>query len=77
MSIKSFLEKNNNTETPLDDDIDPKKSLISKKNKSNRVDINILKSKLEEQESREFKKNLLIFCLCVLLLAALGVYLSL
>ena len=77
MSIKSFLEKNNNTETPLDDDIDPKKSLISKKYKSNRVDINILKSKLEEQESREFKKNLSIFSLCALLLVALGVYLSL
>ena len=77
MSIKSFLEKNNNTETPLDDDIDPKKSLISKKYKSNRVDINILKSKLEEQESREFKKNLSIFSLCVLLLVALGVYFSL
>ena len=77
MSIKSFLEKNNNTETPLDYDIDPKKSLISKKYKSNRVDINILKSKLEEQESREFKKNLLIFCLCALLLVTLGIYLSL
>ena len=77
MSIKSFLEKNNNTETPLDDDIDPKKSLISKKYKSNRVDINILRSKLEEQESREFKKNLSIFSLCALLLVALGVYLSL
>ena len=77
MSIKSFLEKNNNTETPLDDDIDPKKSSISKKYKSNRVDINILKSKLEEQESREFKKNLSIFSLCVLLLVALGVYFSL
>ena len=77
MSIKSFLEKNNNTETPLDDDIDPKKSLISKKYKSNRVDINILKSKLEEQESREFKKNLSIFSLCALILVALGVYLSL
>ena len=76
MSTKSFLEKNNNTETPLDD-IDPKKSSISKKYKSNRVDINILKSKLEEQESREFKKNLSIFCLCALLLIALGVYLSL
>ena len=77
MSTKSFLEKNNNTETPLDDGIDPKKSLISKKYKSNRVDINILKSKLEEQESREFKKNLSIFCLCALLLVTLGIYLSL
>ena len=53
------------------------RTTISEKNKSNRVDINILRSKLEEQESREFKKNLSIFSLCALLLVALGVYLSL
>jgi len=76
MSTKSFLEKNNNNETPRDT-IDSEKPSISQKNKSNRVDINILKSKLEEQESREFKKNLSIFSLCVLLLVALGVYFSL
>ena len=76
MNTKSFLEKNNNNETPRDT-IDSEKPSISQKNKSNRVDINILKSKLEEQESREFKKNLSIFSLCVLLLVALGVYFSL
>ena len=76
MSSKSFLDKNNKIETPHDT-IDSEKLSISEKYKSNRVDINILRSKLEEQESREFKKNLLIFCLCVLLLAALGFYLSL
>ncbi len=76
MTTKSFLEKNNNNE-PLDDTIDSEQPSISQKNKSNRVDINILKSKLEEQESREFKKNLSIFSLCVLLLVALGVYFSL
>ena len=51
--------------------------LISRKNKSNRVDINILKSRLEEQQVREFKKNLMIFSFCVFLLAAIGIYLSL
>ena len=76
MSSKSFLEKNNKIET-LHDTIDSEKHSISEKNKSNRVDINILRSKLEEQESREFKKNLSIFSLCALLLVALGVYLSL
>ena len=76
MSTKSFLEKNNNNETPRDT-IDSEKPSISQKNKSNRVDINILKSKLEEQESREFKKNLSIFCLCALLLVTLGIYISL
>ena len=76
MSTKSFLEKSNNVETPHES-IDTEKPSISQKNKSNRVDINILKSKLEEQESKEFKKNLSIFLLCAFLLAALGVYLSL
>ena len=76
MSSKSFLYKKNKIETPHDT-IDSEKLSISEKYKSNRVDINILRSKLEEQESREFKKNLSIFSLCALLLVALGVYLSL
>jgi|TARA_B100000282_G_scaffold231419_1_gene173850 hypothetical protein len=76
MSIKGFTGDNNNIETPSDV-VDSKKPLISGKNKSNRVDINILKSKLEEQQSREFKKNLTIFSFCVFLLGAIGVYLSL
>ena len=76
MGIKGFTGDNNNIETPSDV-VDSKKPLISGKNKSNRVDINILKSKLEEQQSREFKKNLTIFSFCVFLLGAIGVYLSL
>ena len=76
MSIKGITENNNNIETPTNT-VDSKKPLISEKKKSNRVDINILKSKLEEQQSREFKKNLAIFSFCVFLLAAIGVYLSL
>ena len=76
MSIKGITENNNNIETPTNT-VDSKKPLISEKKKSNRVDINILKSKLEEQQSREFKKNLAIFSFCVFLLAAIGIYLSL
>jgi len=76
MSSKGFSDNQTNIETP-NDIIDSEKPLISEKNKTNRVDINILKSKLEEQESKEFKKNLSIFSLCALLLGALGVYLSL
>ena len=76
MSSKGFSDNQTNFETP-NDIIDSEKPLISEKNKTKRVDINILKSKLEEQESKEFKKNLSIFSLCALLLGALGVYLSL
>ena len=42
-----------------------------------RVDINILKSKLQETEGREFKKNLIILILLFLMLGVLGINLSL
>ena len=41
-----------------------------------RVDINILKSKLQETESKEFKKNLIILSSLILGLGILGIYLS-
>ena len=53
------------------------KPLKTEKIKSNRVDINVLKSKLQETESREFKKNVYILSSLVLGLGALGIYLSL
>ncbi len=74
--MKDILENNDNIETSTDA-VDSERSSYSQKNKINRVDINILKSKLEEQQSREFKKNLIIFSFCVFLLAAIGIYLSL
>ena len=74
--MKDTLENNNNIETSTDV-VDSERPANSQKNKINRVDINILKSKLEEQKSREFKKNLTIFSFCVFLLAAIGIYLSL
>ena len=36
-----------------------------------------LRSKLENQESKEFRKNLIIFVFCIFLLGTIGVYLSL
>ena len=42
-----------------------------------RVDINVLKSKLQESESKEFKKNIIFLSTLVLGLGVLGVYLSL
>ena len=74
--MKDILENNDNIETSTDA-VDSERSSYSQKNKINRVDINILKSKLEEQQSREFKKNLTIFSFCIFLLAAIGIYLSL
>ena len=76
MSIKGFTEKINNIETPNDVDIS-EKPLIQNKITSGRVDINVLKSKLEAQQGKEFKKNLFIFSFCILLLASIGIFLSL
>tara|TARA_B100000989_G_scaffold105289_1_gene77144 strand:+ start:321 stop:551 length:231 start_codon:yes stop_codon:yes gene_type:complete len=76
MNFKGAPNNINNFETPEDVNVS-KKHLDSKKTKSQRVDINVLRSKLENQESKEFKKNLTIFVFCIFLLGAIGVYLSL
>ena len=76
MTSKGFTENTDNIETPNDINVS-EKPLNTKKISSGRVDINVLKSKLEEQQSKEFRKNLFIFSFCVFLLGAIGVYLSL
>ncbi len=48
----------------------------TKQKKSQRVDINILRTKLEDQQSKEFRKNLAIFIFCILIFGTIGVYLS-
>ena len=76
MNIKGFTDNNNNIETPNDIAI-TEKPLKPKKITSGRVDINVLKSKLQETESKEFKKNVTILSSLILGLGILGVYLSL
>ena len=76
MTSKGFTDNSVNIETPNDIDIS-EKPLNPNKIKPGRVDINILRSKLEEQQSREFKKNMTIFTFCIFLLAMIGIYLSL
>ena len=76
MTTKGFAENQNNIETP-NDVMGSEKPLKSEQIKPNRVDINVLKSKLQETESREFKKNLYLLSFLVLGLGVLGVYLSL
>jgi hypothetical protein len=73
MSSKGFAETNKNIDTPNDIDLTEKPL----KPTSNRVDINVLKSKLEAAQSKEFKKNAYILFALVLSLAILGIYLSL
>ena len=76
MNTKGFTKNTNNIETP-NDMKDSEKPLNPDKISSGRVDINVLKSKLEAQQSKEFRKNLFIFSFCVLLLGSVGIFLSL
>ena len=59
MTSKGFADNQDNIDTPNDISVS-KKPLESKKITSNRVDINVLKSKLQETESKELKKNVII-----------------
>ena len=72
MNNKGFAETHADIETPNDVDVAEKPLKTSKK----RVDINILKSKLEETEAKELKKNIFILSLLIIGLGAFGIYLS-
>ncbi len=76
MNTKGFADNQTNIETP-NDVTNAEKPLKSEKTIKRRVDINVLKSKLQETESKEFKKNLYILSSLILGLGVLGVYLSL
>ena len=76
MNNKGFAETHTNIETPNDVNV-AEKPLKSGQIKSNRVDINVLKSKLQETESKELRKNLIILSSLVIALGILGIYLSL
>ena len=72
MNNKGFAETHVNIETPNDVDVAEKPLKIQKK----RVDINILKSKLEETETKELKKNILILSFLIISVGSFGIYLS-
>ena len=76
MTTKGFTDNNTNIETPNDVGVS-EKPLKNDKVIQNRVDINVLKSKLQETESKELKKNIYILSSLVLGLGILGIYLSL
>ena len=76
MINKGFEDNKQNIETP-NDVLVTEKPLKNKQIRTQRVDINVLKSKLQETESKEFKKNIFIFSSLVFGLGVLGIYLSL
>tara|TARA_Y100001958_G_C20894902_1_gene319519 strand:+ start:88 stop:318 length:231 start_codon:yes stop_codon:yes gene_type:complete len=76
MNNKGFEDNRLNIMTPKDVEVS-EKPLKSYQNRPQRVDINILKSKLQESESKELRKNIYILSSLVLGLGVLGIYLSL
>ena len=76
MDYKELADKSDNIDNLNDVDIS-EKPLNSKKISSGRVDINVLRSKLEAQQDKELRKNIFIFSFCVLLLGSIGIFLSL
>ncbi len=62
------------------ENIEKREDLIQKNEnikENERVDINVLKKKLKETESKEFKKNIFIMLILFSLLAIVGIYLTL
>ena len=76
MDNKGFAEIKTNIETPNGNSF-TEKPLKTKQIRPHRVDINVLKSKLQETESKEFKKNIYILSTLVGGIGVLGIYLSL
>ena len=76
MNNKGFADTTSNVGTP-NGMSGTEKPLKDGQIKSQRVDINVLKSKLQETESKEFKKNVFILSSLILALGVLGIYFSL
>jgi len=77
MNIKGLSDNQTNIETPNDVGASGKPLNIEQTPKNRRVDINVLKSRLEDRESKEFKKNVFVLSFLVIGVAVLGIYLSL
>ena len=75
MTTKGFTETNTNIATPNDISIS-EKPLKADSIRAQRVDINVLKAKLEQKESKQLKKNVLILSSLILGLGILGVVLT-
>ena len=73
---KGLTDHQTSIETPNDIGVS-EKPLKQNKISSNRVDINVLKSKLQKSESKEFRKNLFILSSLIIALGILGIYFSL
>ena len=73
-------KKGFDTEISLDETpkfkVSEKKPFKTNVNRTKKVDINILKDRLQQIQNKEQKKNISIFISFLLILGALGVFLS-
>ena len=76
MTYRGFTNLSNEIENS-NDFSDAEKPIKIRRSSLNRVDINILKSKLQKAESKEFKKNIIIFIVLFTILGILGISFSL
>ena len=72
MQTKDFESKSRIIDTP-NGSLDIDKSLENSNKVSQRVDINVLKSRLREKENIILKKNILILISCLTLIIAAGI----
>ena len=72
MQTKDFESKSRIIETP-NGNINNNKSLENPNKLSQRVDINVLKSRLREKENIILKKNIVILISCLTLIIAAGI----
>ncbi len=75
MNDKGFEADIYLNETPMFKDT-VEKPLVDKKRYTKKVDINILKSRIEVAQKKENKKNISIFIFSLSILGILAVYLS-
>ena len=75
MQIKSLKKKLDNDQTSLNKDVS-EDAFLKSELKTPRVDINVLRLKLQEIENKQFRKNIIVLSALVLTLGFLGIYLS-
>ena len=56
--------------------ISEEKPLNTEKNKSKKVDINVLKARAQEVQNKENRKNILILTFFLTIIGSLGIFLS-
>ena len=72
MQIKDFRTRSSNVETQ-NDSINDEKLLENSNKVGQRVDINVLKSRLREKENIILRKNIFILISCLILIIAAGI----